>query len=39
MMRYIHAVEWICDHCHDTGVARDLPAASAALGEHTEEYH
>lgn len=38
-VRTLTAVEWICDTCHDTGLARTLPDAAEALGEHMEDYH
>lgn len=38
-VRTLSAVEWICDTCHDTGLARTLPDAAEALGEHMEDYH
>lgn len=38
-VRTLPAVEWTCDTCHDTGLARNLPEAAEALGEHMEDYH
>lgn len=38
-VRTLSAVEWTCDTCHDTGLARNLPEAAEALGEHMEDYH